>query len=240
MLSLDEFLKKVLNEKSTRVDQSVAIVWFYQKYKNGENISLSEIVKKLKELNYGKPNITNLRKRLPRKFILRDRKDICCVNSSSLKELDKNFNNLIGVIEVDETPSIFTEELFAIKRSYIVSMLYQANTSYNSRNYDCVAVMIRRLMESLIIDIYNVNGKIDEIKSGNGFMMLDQLLKKFTSDRLIVLSRNMPKHMLKIKEIGDRAAHDRNYITSQLDIDDHKTIFRTTIFELLKLAKIIS
>ena len=241
MSSLEEFLKKAINKKSTQVDQAIAVVWFYQKYKNGTKILLSDIVKELEGLKYGKPNITKLREKLPSKFILRDRRNFCYINSKSLKELDKYYNDLIGVVEIDETPSIFPGELFdIINRTYIKSMLLQINTSYNIKNFDCVAVMIRRLMESLIIDIYNVNKKIEDIKKNGGFMMLDQLLSKFIGDKLVILSRNMPKYMLKIKELGDRAAHDRHYITLQVDIDDNKSIFRTTINELLKLAKIIN
>lgn len=240
-MTLDNFLKKVLNDKSTRADQAVAIVWFYQKFESVEEISLSEIVKKLEELKYGKPNITILRKSLPHKFILKNRKDICCINSKHSKEIDSYFNDLLGIVEIDQFPSVFPQELFDnVNRSYIISILNQINTSYNIKNYDCVAVMVRRLMESLIIDIYILKGKSSEVRNGDSFMMLEKLITKFVGDSIVVLSRSLPKNMSKIKDLGDRAAHDRAYITSQLDIDDNKTIFRVTINELLKLANIIS
>lgn len=240
-MTLEIFLKKVLNEKSTRVDQAVAVVWFYQKFEAIKEISLSEIVKILEDLKYGKPHITNLRKSLPRKFVLRNQKGICSINSKYGKEIDSYFNGLLDIVEVDQSPLVFSQELLdSINRSYIISILKQINTSYNIGNYDCVAVMVRRLMESLIIDVYILKEKKDEIKNGDSFIMLEQLIKKFVSDKVIVFSRNMPKNMLKIKELGDRAAHDRNYITSVLDINDHKTIFRVTIDELLKLANIVS
>lgn len=240
-MTLEDFLKRVLNEKSTRVDQAVAVVWFYQKFENVKEISLSEIVKILENLKYGKPNITNLRKSFPRKLVLINQKDICSINSKYGKETDSYFNGLLDIVEVDQSPSVFSQELLdSINRSYIISILNQINTSYNIGNYDCVAVMVRRLMESLIIDVFILKGKTDEIKNGNSFIMLEQLIKKFVGDKIVVLSRNMQKNMLKVKELGDRAAHDRNYITSVLDINDHKTIFRVTIDELLKLANIVS
>lgn len=240
-MTLDNFLKKVLNDKSTRADQAVAIIWFYQKFESIEEISLSKIIKKLEELKYGKPNITILRKSLPRKFILKNRKDICSINSKHGKEIDSYFNGLLDIVEADQSPSVFPQELFDnVNRSYIISMLKQINTSYNIKNYDCVAVMVRRLTESLIIDIFILKGKSNEIRNGNGFIMLEKLITKFVSDNIVILSRNLPKNMLKIKDLGDRAAHDRNYITSKLDIDDNKTIFRVTINELLKLSNIIN
>lgn len=240
-MTLEYFLKKVLNDKSTRVDQAVAVIWFYQNFESANEISLSEIVKKLEDLKYGKPNITNLRSSLPRKFVLRNKKDVCCINSKNSKEIDSYFKGLLDIIEIDQSPSVFPKELFDdINRSYIISILNQINTSYNIKNYDCVAVMVRRLMESLIIDIYILEGKSKEIKNGDSFMMLEKLIVKFVKDQIVVLSRSLPKNMLKIKDLGDRAAHDRTYITSQLDIDDNKTVIRVTITELLKLANIIS
>jgi hypothetical protein len=42
--------------------------------------------------------------------------------------------------------------------------------------------------------------------------------------------------MNEIKQLGDIAAHDRTYITPNVDIDDLKSKYRRMIAELLKLA----
>jgi hypothetical protein len=68
--------------------------------------------------------------------------------------------------------------------------------------------------------------------------MLEKLISYICSDNNITLSRNSPKTMKNIKDIGDTAAHDRTYITQQTDIDDLKSKYRRLIKELLVLSKI--
>jgi hypothetical protein len=93
-------------------------------------------------------------------------------------------------------------------------------------------------MESLIIDIYITSGRTHEIQENGVFFMLDKLVGKIRSDKEIILGRNTPKTMDDIKQLGDTAAHDRVYITQQLDIDDLKARYRRMIRELLDLAGI--
>jgi hypothetical protein len=52
------------------------------------------------------------------------------------------------------------------------------------------------------------------------------------------LGRNTPKTMSEVKQLGDTAAHDRTYITPQVDIDDIKARLRRMIAELLEKAGI--
>jgi len=70
------------------------------------------------------------------------------------------------------------------------------------------------------------------------FVPLDRLIGLVTADQKVPLGRNTPKTMLETKQLGDAAAHDRVYITPQLDIDDHKAKYRRMIQELLEKAGI--
>ena len=65
---------------------------------------------------------------------------------------------------------------------------------------------------------------------------MDKLISKISSDSVIHLSRNIPKGMNLIKDLGDTAAHDRTYITRQEDIDDNKNQIRRVINELITLS----
>lgn len=68
--------------------------------------------------------------------------------------------------------------------------------------------------------------------------MLDKLISHITTDKGISLSRNTPKTMRDIKQLGDTAAHDRTYITPQVDIGDLRARYRRLIQELLTKAGI--
>jgi hypothetical protein len=92
-------------------------------------------------------------------------------------------------------------------------------------------------MESLIIEVYINARRASEIRSLGAFFMLDRLIGFICTDTNFPLSRNTPKAMIDIKQIGDAAAHDRIYLTNKIDIDDIKQKYRRLIQELLVLSK---
>lgn len=118
-------------------------------------------------------------------------------------------------------------------------MVYQINGCYEYGFYDACATLCRRLMESLIIEVYIHNGQTHEIQNNGMFLGLEKLISKISNDNQINLSRNTPKTMTLIKELGDTAAHDRVYITHQQDIDDVKAKYRRMIQDLLNASDII-
>lgn len=100
------------------------------------------------------------------------------------------------------------------------------------------AVLARRLMESLVIEVYTSRGRDSEIKRDGRFVPLDTLIGKITADPTLHLGRQTSKTMTAMKDLGDAAAHDRTYITQQLDLDDAKGRSRKLIAELLALSGI--
>lgn len=61
-------------------------------------------------------------------------------------------------------------------RGYIESVVRQANGTYEHQWYDACSVMIRRLVETLIIEVYEAKKKAHEIKGGDGnYLMLSHL-----------------------------------------------------------------
>ena len=89
-------------------------------------------------------------------------------------------------------------------------------------------------MRSLIIEVYVHSGRQLEIQQNNVFVSLDRLIAHIKSDRNVSLGRTIPKTMDDVKQLGDTAAHDRTYITPQIDIDDIKARYRKMIAELLR------
>jgi hypothetical protein len=62
--------------------------------------------------------------------------------------------------------------------------------------------------------------------------MMSGLISELKSGKDFKLSRNAPKWLDHVKELGDNAAHSRTYITKKLDIDDFAASFRKLIAEL--------
>ena len=118
--------------------------------------------------------------------------------------------------------------------------VHQINGAYEYGFFDASAVLCRRLMESLIVEIYISQKRQDQVSRDRIFFGLDGLIATITADAAIPLGRGSPKTMNEVKVLGDTAAHDRTYITAQIDIDDVKARYRKLVSELMTLAGIES
>jgi hypothetical protein len=221
------------------IDRARAILWFVGREDVNIGLQVGEICKIIESSGHPKQNESRLRSQLKKdKLISRvpGQKE-WRLHPRGRKELDYIYGPLINTIRIDETPSILPDTLFKeINKIHIHSIIKQINVSYNIRSFDCCAVMVRRLMESLIIEVYIKYKKVSEIQSGGTFLMLESLIKKIINDKSILLSRDMSKSMMTLKKMGDTASHDRMYITTQTDIDEEKSVIRKTINELFILS----
>jgi hypothetical protein len=57
-----------------------------------------------------------------------------------------------------------------------------------------------------------------EIQQSGTFISLDRLVAHIKGDRSVVVGRATPKTMDDVKQLGDTAAHDRTYITTQVTL----------------------
>jgi hypothetical protein len=125
------------------------------------------------------------------------------------------------------------------KDSYLMSVVIQANACYEARCYDAASVMVRKLAESLIIAVYEEQGRKSDIQNGAGdFLMLGDLIKTILSDSAISLGRETKASLPKLKLIGDRAAHNRRYLATKADLDPVIPGLRVAVDDLLHLAKL--
>jgi hypothetical protein len=163
----------------------------------------------------------------------------------------KNVKDLITAIESDCKNSILPPEdgLVAIgqpvvpftlvrgTRNYLEKIVHQINGSYSNGLYDACAVMIRRLIETLIIEVFEENHIADKIKDSNGdFYYLSDLISAITNEKKWNLGRQSKKALPKLKDIGDKSAHSRRYIALRPDIDKIQPHLRDVIQELVSIA----
>ena len=95
---------------------------------------------------------------------------------------------------------------------YIERVVDQINGTYEEGWYDACAVMLRRLIETLIIEAYE-GKKIDhKIKDKNGeFLRLNRLINKACKESDLNLSRVTKEILPEIKKLGDVSAHTRPF-----------------------------
>jgi Domain of unknown function (DUF4145) len=123
------------------------------------------------------------------------------------------------------------------RRDYLISVVHQINTTYEHTCYDACAVMVRRLVESLIIEVFEAKQCAQEIKGpDDNFFYLSQLIPKIEAHSDWNLSRNAKNAFKRLKSVGDVSAHNRRYIATRHDIDDVISDIRVIVQELLTLA----
>lgn len=134
--------------------------------------------------------------------------------------------------------SIIYPPLVKGTRTYIEKVANQINGCYEYGWFDACAVMIRRLLETLIIEVFEGYQISEKIKKNGDFMFLRDMIAVTMNEQQFNLSRNTKNSLPKLKDIGDKSAHSRRFNAVRHDIDDIKADLRVVIQELLVLAKL--
>lgn len=122
-------------------------------------------------------------------------------------------------------------------RGYIERVVHQINGTYSNGWFDACAVMIRRLAETLIIEIYEKYAIADSIKNSQGdFLYLSDLISKTLNEQSWNLTRNTRQALPKLKDIGDKSAHSRRFNAVRHDIDKIRTDLRVVVQEFVYMA----
>ncbi len=240
MESRQGFARALANLSLSHVERAIAFLWYYRQTQEFEERTAYELANDLHDEGFPKPNVTRLRYNLTKsRFTVRGRRaGSFQLDVRRLPDLVENYGDFLKVRKVEVTDQIIPSEWVNGTRVYLEKMVHQINGTYEYGFYDGCAALCRRLMESLIVEIYISSGRVREIQSDGVFFGLEKLISTIRSDKKITFSRNTPKTMTETKQLGDTAAHDRVYITHQQDIDDVKARYRRMIRELLEAADI--
>lgn len=137
-----------------------------------------------------------------------------------------------------KTEMVIASSLVSNTRGYIERVVAQINGSYENGWYDGCAVMIRRLLETLIVEVFEHHKIASKIKNQNtgDFYYLSDLISCTLTEPSWNLSRNSRQSMPRLKTVGDLSAHSRRYNAHRSDIDNIIPDLRVVIQELLYLA----
>jgi hypothetical protein len=124
-------------------------------------------------------------------------------------------------------------------RGYVERVVNQINGCYEKGWFDGCAVMMRRLIETLIIECFE-HRKIDaKIKNpGGDFLYLGELIDRTLQEPAWNLGRNTKQGLPRLKNIGDQSAHNRRYNAHREDIEKVSTDFRVACEELLYISEL--
>ena len=178
--------------------------------------------------------------------ILKDPKSALRKRNDALKQLQMVCQaTILPALEaLNGNPVPKTEQILPLdvvrptRRKYLERIVTQANGTYENQWYDACGVMIRRLVETLIIELYEAKGRESEIKDckTTEFMMLSNLVDVLLADKSWNLMRDTKKILPEIKILGDRSAHARRYNTTKVDVEKIIPGLRMVVDDLLHLS----
>lgn len=241
MTGRGEFSLKIADLPLSHADRAIALLWYYRQSQEFEERSAKDLAADMQEEGFPRPNITRFKEDLQRsRFTVKGRQEgTFQIDLRRASALEQKYGEFLGTKRVPVTAKVIPSEWVVGTRRYLEQLVYQINGCYESGFYDACAALCRRLMESLIIEVYVHEQRHHQIQSNGVFLPLERLIGFITVDTRVALGRNTPKTMIETKQLGDTAAHDRVYITPQIDIDDHKAKYRRMIQELLEKANIL-
>jgi hypothetical protein len=137
------------------------------------------------------------------------------------------------------TQEVLPLDLVANTRGYISSVALQANGCYERGWYDAASLMIRKLIEILIVELYERSGRVNLIRRSSGdFMMLGDLIDVLVADSAWNLARETKSSLPKIKWLGDQSAHNRRFVAKKPDVEKVIPGLRVAVEDLLHLSQL--
>ena len=234
----ESFLKAMAISQPRNKELGIASVWWHKTFNDANGMSISEIVHAIELAGYAKQNRSRLYKQLREDKRTRkvgaDNFDISVRYSD---DLDKEYERYLKVPIPKQSDSVLPTDLFSHTRIYIERVVKQINASYDYGLYDCSAVMCRRLLETLVIEVYERQVRSEALKDGNGhFKMFSGLMEVLENDTVINVGREAMKGLKEFKKLGDRSAHNRRYNARKEDIDRVRDTIRIASEELIHIA----
>ena len=137
--------------------------------------------------------------------------------------------------------SIFPQSLLAkTGRGYLIAIGRQMNGCFESGWYDACAVMMRRLLETAIIEAFEAKHLDNKIKNPRGeFFQLTALIAAALSETNWNLSRNMRHALPRLRDVGHLSAHSRRFTAQKSDIEKVQLDCRVALEEFLHLAALL-
>jgi hypothetical protein len=127
------------------------------------------------------------------------------------------------------------------QRGYLISVGRQANGCYTAGWYDGCAVMMRRLLESSLIEAFEarkIDAKIKDAATGD-FFQLTAIINAAIAEPSWNLPRNVKKQLPNLRDLGHTSAHNRYYLAKKDDIDKFGMAYREAVEAFLHLADLL-
>lgn len=238
---LDESMRE---SKPRSVDRAVVFLWLAKRVKGVEGLSAKELAKII-EHDCGHPaqNVSRLDDQLMRdKRTARHGKEAFRLKPDASRVIEESYGHLLDAPRPgirNRAGSIIPIEIFQrVGREYLTRIVDQINGCYDNGFYDGVMVLSRRLLETLVIEIYQQAGRSNEVKHPNAgtYFGFEDLIGALSADAALHVTRDSKRTLVAVKKYGDQSAHNPRFTARKSDVDELKQGLRIAAEELLSLC----
>lgn len=136
------------------------------------------------------------------------------------------------------SPDYFIDpDIFKDTPTFIQYLVPQLNGCWDREWNEACALTIRRLLESLIIHLYEKRGWDAEIRGTDGYIKLQNLVDKVCGDGRVGLGKKPKEGLQHLKQIGDVAAHDFRVRVRRTDLNHKRTELRLACERLIFISQ---
>lgn len=243
-LSLDGFCAIVKQSNKTNAEKALAVLWYFDREQPDIAKSSGQLTKVLSDHHLGTPNQTALADAIRKTKIANESRSGFTLKPGSRKLIRDWFPDLDGVQPlIDHRAGYLPEPIWRNTRGYIEEVCRELNGAFHNAYYNSAAVMLRRLLETLIIEAYEHLGRADEIKDGGGnYLMLSDLAERACGERGhkgLNLGRDSKAALKEARSIGNWSAHARRFLAHVGDLTKFQTGVRLLVQELIQIADLV-
>ncbi|MGC4030549.1 MAG: hypothetical protein QM754_02210 [Tepidisphaeraceae bacterium] len=243
-ISLDDFCPIVAALDRSNAEKALAILWYMDYQQPDTAMTPGRLAKTMGDHHVGTPNPTALGKMIRETKLANETKAGFVLKPGSrriVREwLPADFDGIQPMM--DHASGFLSDAIWRGTTPYLEGVCLQLNGCHRACFYDAASVMLRRVIETLIIEAYEVNHRRAQVEDGSGNPhMLGKLVDLATASASpngvgLTLGREAKRGLHEIKKLGDRSAHNRRVLANRADMENVRSGARTAVEELLVIA----
>ena len=238
-MTLSDFCEKLSTLDLPQTGLGLAVLWYHDEKKPDVPMTSGEIAKIIREAGLGNPHSTKLGEAIQKTGKVIVSKSGLRLKTLARADVRQSLKSILGATQplVEQDLGYLPQGVWSGTRGYVEKICEQLNGCYQFGFHDAASVMMRRLVETLVIEAYEKLAREAEIKDAAGnFLMLRDLIARATGTNPIGLGRDAKEALGRIKEMGDRSAHNRRYNAIRSDLDKVQSGVRVIVDELINIA----
>jgi len=244
-LSLDGFCEVVKKSNKSNAEKALAVLWYFDHDQPGIAKTARQLTKVLGDHQIGTPNQTALAETIRKTKLTNDSKSGFSLKPGSRKIIRDWLPDLDGIQPaIDHASGYLPEPIWKNTRGYIEEVCRELNGCFHHAYYNAAAVMLRRLLETLIIEAYERLGRETEIKDGgDNYLMFSDLAERACGEKGhkgMHLGRDSKKALKDARNVGNWSAHARRYLAHAGDLTQFRAAMRLLAQELIQIADLVT